>query len=32
MAVRFSTLGLGLSAMIGVMVAVAALYRRVTWP
>jgi hypothetical protein len=31
-AVRFSTLGLGLSAMIGVMVAVAALYRRVTWP
>ena len=29
---RFSTLGLGLSAMIGVMVAVAALYRRVTWP
>jgi uncharacterized iron-regulated membrane protein len=32
MAVRFSTLGLGLSAMIGVMVAVAALYRRVAWP
>jgi hypothetical protein len=32
MAVRFSRLGLGLSAMIGVMVAVAALYRRVTWP
>ena len=32
MAVRFSTLGLGLSAMIGVMVALAALYRRVTWP
>jgi hypothetical protein len=32
MAARFSTLGLGLSAMIGVMVAVAAIYRRVTWP
>jgi hypothetical protein len=32
MAARFSALGLGLSAMIGVMVAVAALYRRVTWP
>jgi hypothetical protein len=31
-ATRFSTLGLSLSAMIGVMVAVAALYRLVTWP
>ncbi len=31
MAVRFATLGLGLSTMIGVMVALAALYRRVTW-
>ena len=29
---RFSTLGLGLSAMIVVMVAFAALNRRVTWP
>jgi hypothetical protein len=31
MATRFSRLGLWLSAMIGVMVAVAALYRLVTW-
>jgi hypothetical protein len=31
MAVRFSKLGLGLSAMIGLMVALAALYRRITW-
>ncbi len=30
-AVRFATLGLGLSAMIGVMVALAAIYRRITW-
>ncbi len=32
MANRFSALGLGLAAMIGVMIAVAALYRLVTWP
>jgi hypothetical protein len=32
MAARFASLGLGLSAMIGVFVAVAAVYRRVTWP
>ena len=31
MAVRFSTLGLGLSAMIAAIIAVAALYRRITW-
>jgi hypothetical protein len=31
-AARFSTLGLALSAMIGAMVAVAALCRRVMWP
>ena len=32
MAARFSKLGLGLSAMLGVVVAVAALCRRVMWP
>jgi hypothetical protein len=32
MAARFSTLGLGLSAMIGAMVVVAELCRRVMWP
>ena len=32
MATRFSALGLWLSAMLGVMVAVAALWRVVTWP
>ena len=31
-AVRFAALGLGLSAMIVAMVAVAALYRWITWP
>ena len=29
---RFSKLGLGLSAMLGVTIAVAAVYRRVMWP
>ena len=32
MAARFSTLGLGLSAMMGALVTVAALCRRVMWP
>jgi hypothetical protein len=32
MASRFSKLGLGLSAMLGVTIAVAALYRRAMWP
>jgi hypothetical protein len=32
MAVRFSKLGLGLSSTIGVVVLVAALYRRAIWP
>jgi hypothetical protein len=32
MASRFSKLGLGLSAMLGVAIAVAALYRRAMWP
>ncbi len=32
MATRFSTLGLSLSALIGLLVVVAALYRLVTWP
>jgi hypothetical protein len=32
MASRFSKLGLGLSAMLGVTIAVAAVYRRAMWP